>query len=133
MRALQREGVQDYARLRLAIRDDLRANRNLMNVVGGYWVLGIEPEAAYQMETRAIPLERPAIALLMSDGFYRAVDTFHVIAEDRIVGWAMDQGLATILAAVRCLEAGDAECIRYPRFKPQDDATALLFEMRALR
>jgi hypothetical protein len=71
--------------------------------------------------------------LSTSDGFYRAVDTFHVITEDRIVGWAMDQGLATILAAVRCLEAGDAECIRSPRFKPQDDATALLFEMRAYR
>jgi len=85
------------------------------------------------METSAISLERPAIALLMSDGFYRAVDTFHVITEDRIVAWTMDQGLATILAAVRRLEAGDAECIWYPRFKPQDDATALLFEMRALR
>jgi hypothetical protein len=133
MRALQRDGMQDYARLRRAIRDDLRANRNLTNVVGGYWVLGIEPEAACHMETRAIPLERPATALLMSDGFNRAEDTFHVIAEDRILACAMDQGLATILAAVRRLEAGDAECIRYPRFKPQDDATALLFEMRAHR
>jgi hypothetical protein len=111
MRALQREGVQDYSRLHRAIRDDLRANRNLTKVVGGYWVLGIEPEAACHMETSAISLERPAIALLMLDGFYRAVDTFHVIAEDRIVAWAMDQGLATILAAVRRLEAGDAECI----------------------
>jgi hypothetical protein len=133
MRALQRQGMRDYARLRRAIRDDLRANRNLANVVGGYWVLGIEPEAAYHMETGAIPLESPATALLMSDGFYRAVDTFQVIAEDRIVAWAMGQGLATILAAVRRLEAEDAECRRYPRFKPQDDATALLFEIEALR
>jgi hypothetical protein len=62
MRALQREGVHDYARLHRAIRDDLRANCNLTNVVGGYWVLGIEPEATYHMETRAIPLERPATA-----------------------------------------------------------------------
>jgi hypothetical protein len=133
MRALRRQGVEDYARLRWAIRDELRANRNLANVGGGYWVLGIEPEAAYHMETRAIPLDRPATALLMSDGFYRAVDTFHVIAEERMVAWAMDNGLATILAAVRRLEAGDAECIQYPRFKPQDDATALLFEIEALR
>ena len=36
MRALQREGVQDYARLHRAIRDDLRANRNLTKVIGGY-------------------------------------------------------------------------------------------------
>jgi hypothetical protein len=33
---------------------------------------------------------------------------------------------------VRRLEAGDAECIRYPRFKPQDDATALLLDIEAL-
>jgi hypothetical protein len=69
----------------------------------------------------------------MSDGFYRAVDTFHVFAEDRILVCAMGQGLATILTAVWRLEAGAAECIRYPRFKRQDDATALLFEMRAHR
>ena len=133
MRALQRQGVQAYAQLRQAMRDDLRANRNLANVVGGYWVLGIEPEAADHMETGAIALDRPATVLLMSDGFYRAVDTFPLIAEDRIVAWAMEQGLATILAAVRRLEAGDAECRRYPRFKPQDDATARLFEIAALR
>jgi hypothetical protein len=131
MSAPQRQGVQDYASLRRAIRDDLRANRNLANVAGGYWVLGIEPEAANHMETGAIALERPATALLMSDGFYRVVDTFHVIADNQLVAWAMDEGLAAILAAVRHLEARDADCIRYPRFKPQDDATALLFESEA--
>jgi len=131
MRALQRQGLRDYARLRQAIRDDLRANRNLANVAGGYWVLGIEPEAAHHIETGTIPLERPATALLMSDGLYRAVDTFHVVAENQLVAWAMDEGLAMILAAVRRLEARDADCIRYPRFKPQDDATALLFEIEA--
>jgi hypothetical protein len=132
MRALQHREVQDYASLRRAIRDDLRANRNLANVAGGYWVLGIEPEAAAHMETGHIPLDRPATGLLMSDGFYRAVDTFHIIAEDRIVAWAMDEGLATILATVRRLEALDAECRRYSRFKPQDDASALLLEIEAL-
>ena len=133
MRTLQQQGVQDYTRLRQAIRDDLRANRNLANVAGGYWVLGIEPEAADHLETGGIALDRPATALLMSDGFYRAIDPFHLIAEDRIVAWAMDEGLAVILAAVRRLEAVDAECRRYPRFKPQDDATALLFEMETPR
>ena len=48
---------------------------------------------------------------------------------DRLLAWAVDEGLATILAAVRRLEAGDVECLRYPRFKPQDDATALLVDM----
>ena len=133
VRTLQRAGVQDYTRLRQAIRDDLRANRNVANVVGGYWVLGLEPEAADHLETGAIALDRPATALLMSDGFYRAVETFHLIAKDRIVAWAMDEGLAGILAAVRRIEAEDAECRRYPRFKPQDDATALLFELEAPR
>jgi hypothetical protein len=128
----KRQGLRDYTRLRQAIRDDLRANRNLANVAGGYWVLGLEPEAAEHMETSAIPLERPATALLMSDGLYRAVDTFHVIADNHVAAWAMDEGLGTILAAVRGLQARDAECRRYPRLKPQDDATALLFEIDAL-
>jgi hypothetical protein len=132
MRTWQRQGVQDSTRLRRAIRDDLCANRNVANVAGGYWVLGLEPEAADHMATGVLALDRPTTALLMSDGFYRAVDTFHLIAEDRIVAWALDEGLAGILAAVRRVEAGDTECRRYPRFKPQDDATALLLEIAAL-
>jgi Protein phosphatase 2C len=132
VRALQRQGVQDYTSLRRAISAALRANRNLANVAGGYWVLGLEPEAADHMETGAISLDRPATVLLMSDGFYRAVDTFQVIPEDRLVAQAMGGGLAAVLAAVRRLETGDAECLCYPRLKPHDDATALLFEIDAL-
>jgi hypothetical protein len=128
MRALQRTGVRDYARLRQAITEDLRANRNLTNVVEGYWVLSVEPEAAEHLETRVIPYERQATALLMSDGFYRAVDTFQFVAEDRIIARARDEGLAAILAEVRRIEDRDPECVQYPRFKPKDDATALLFE-----
>jgi hypothetical protein len=132
MRALQRGRRRNYENLRRAIWDDLRANRDLANVEGGYWVLGIELEAARHVETGAIQSERPVTALLMSDGFYRAVDTFHLVAEDRLLTWAKDDGLSVILAEVRRLEDEDPECARYPRFKPKDDATALLLEMMPL-
>jgi hypothetical protein len=126
MRALQQTAVRDHSGLNWAIREDLRVNRNLTNVVGGYWVLGIEPEAAKHLETKALPLEGPATVLLMSDGFYRAVDTFQLVTEDRIIARAEHEGLAAILAEVRCIEERDPECIQYPRFKLKDDATALL-------
>jgi hypothetical protein len=114
MRALQRTGVRDDTRLRQAITEDLRANRNLTNVAGGYWVLSVEPEAAEHLETRAMPYESQATALLMSDGFYRAVDTFQLVGEDRLIARAKDEGLTSILAEVRRIENGDPECVQYP-------------------
>lgn len=83
MRGLQRAGLRDLASVRRATADDLRANRNLANTKGGYWVLGIEPEAANHAKTEAVPLEHATSGLLMSDGFYRAVDTFRLVTEDR--------------------------------------------------
>jgi hypothetical protein len=54
-------------------------------------------------------------------------------AEDQLVAWAMDEGLATIPGTAQRLAAGGAACLCSSRFKPQDDATALLFEIEALR
>jgi hypothetical protein len=41
--------------------------------------------------------------LLGSNGCYRMVDTFDVVAEDRLLARAVDEGLATVLSAVRRL------------------------------
>ncbi len=101
----------------------------MANTEGGYWVLGVEPEAAKHVEVGSVPLETPAAGLLMSDGFYRLVDTFGLVAEDRLLGRAREEGLSALLAEVRQAEDNDPDCLRHPRFKPKDDATALLLEM----
>jgi len=84
------------------------------------------------MEIGAVPLDGtgPARGLLVSDGFYRLVDTFRVYPDaPALLGAALERGLAALLAELRMLEDADPECIAYPRIKPKDDATVLLFEI----
>lgn len=79
-----------------------------------------------------MPLEGigPIRALLMSDGFYRLVDTFSAYRDDATLFAVALQpkGLTTLLAELRAREDADPECIAHPRLKPKDDATALLVE-----
>jgi hypothetical protein len=121
-----------YEHLRRAVDGDLRSNRGLLNTEGGYWVLSIHPEASRHMEAGAMPLDgaRSARGLLVSDGFYRLVDTFHAYPDDAaLLSAARERGLETMLAELRALEDADPECVLRPRLKPKDDATALLFEV----
>jgi hypothetical protein len=133
MEALRRgDASMSHELLRRVVRSDLRANRSLLNTEGGYWVLGTDPAAARHMEIRAVPLDGagPVRGLLVSDGFYRLVDTFRTHPDDAaLLGAALERGLAVLLAELRGLEEADPECIAHPRLKPKDDATALLFEI----
>lgn len=131
--ALRRQDPQAaHAALRRALLDELRANRGRLNQAGGYWVLGTDPAAARHAETGGVPLTAgPVRGLLVSDGFYRLVDTFRAYPDDTaLLARALAHGLAPLLAELRALEDADPECVAVPRLKPRDDATALLFEAR---
>lgn len=137
MRDLRESGVaRNHAEARAAVQDDLRANRERLNVPGGYWVLGTDPEAARRMEVRVIPLDAGVRVrgLLVTDGFYRLVDTFPECRDDaELLDRTFDVGPEEMLRRLRALEDADSECTRYPRFKPKDDATAVLFQATAPR
>lgn len=116
-----------------AVGDELRANRSRLNTEQGYWVLSTDPEAARHMEHGAVPLDGtgPLKGLLVSDGFYRLVDTFHLYGDDAELLEAASNGgtrLTAMLADLRRAEELDPECL-HMRFKQKDDATALLFEV----
>jgi hypothetical protein len=133
MEALRRSDTSmSYEQARRAVQSDLRANRSLLNTEGGYWVLSTDPTAARHMEVGAVSLDGagPIRGVLVSDGFYRLVDTFGVYQDDAtLLHAALGRGLANMLCELRALEDADPECIAYPRLKPKDDATALLFEI----
>lgn len=106
----------------------LRDNRNRQNTEGGYWILGVDPAAATHMRYWDIPFERPVTGLLFSDGFGSIVFDYHRIDAASLVRRAVSDGLETILGEVRRVEREeDPACRSYPRFKPCDDATAILF------
>ena len=67
----------------------------------------------------------PDDLLMMSDGFYRLVDTFERYTDATLFQAVEQRGLAALLQELRELERGDPECRRHLRFKTHDDATAL--------
>lgn len=106
----------------------LRDNRNRQNTEGGYWILGVDPAAAAHMRYWEIPFERPVTGMLFSDGFGSVVFDYHRMDAATFVRRAVSDGLETILGEVRRVEREeDPACRSYPRFKPCDDATAVLF------
>ncbi|MEQ8327049.1 hypothetical protein [Parvibaculum sp.] len=111
-----------------AVMDYLRANRRRQNRADGYWILGIDAEAAAHMRHWEIPFDRPYTGLLFSDGFGSIVFDYHRLDPATLVRRAALGGLRSILAEIRSIETiDDPECLSWPRFKRHDDATALLF------
>ncbi|MEP2829035.1 hypothetical protein [Parvibaculum sp.] len=113
-----------------AIMEYLRDNRRRQNTHDGYWILGIDPEAAAHMRHWEIPLTRPVTGLLFSDGFGSVVFDYHRFDPATLVRRAALGGLSSIVAEVRQIEAvEDPDCLSCPRFKRHDDATAVLFRV----
>ena len=71
------------------------------------------------------PLAQGDDLLLMSDGFSALVDAYAAHTPDSLFAALGDGGLAALGSELRAIEAADAACTRFPRFKPSDDATAL--------
>jgi hypothetical protein len=65
----------------------------------------------------------------MSDGFYRLVDVFGRFDPDQLFDAAVSQGLRALYHELRDLETQDEDCRDHVRFKPRDDATAVLLQV----
>ncbi|MEH3101344.1 hypothetical protein [Sphingomonas adhaesiva] len=63
--------------------------------------------------------------LLMSDGFSALVDAYGAYDAAGLFAAVEARGLAALAVELRAIEAADAACVRFPRFKASDDATAL--------
>lgn len=125
VREAQARGLPGPDEIREALAPLLRRVRAGMNAPGGYWILGVVPDAADRMDRARVP-DGPGHLLLATDGFYRLVDAYGALDEDGLVAACVERGLAAVLAELRAIEAADPDCRRHPRFKPRDDATAVL-------
>ncbi|MBP2158780.1 MULTISPECIES: protein phosphatase 2C domain-containing protein [Asticcacaulis] len=63
--------------------------------------------------------------LLMTDGFAALIETYDAYDKDSLIQAMLDGGLAALAGELRGIEHDDAGCLRYPRFKVSDDATAI--------
>jgi hypothetical protein len=120
-----RAGVEPHAARHARIRPAILANRALRNQLAGYDVLDINVSCRERFEHQSFERAATRDLLMMSDGFYRLVDTFGRYDDASLFQAAERNGLAALLAELRSIESDDPECTRHPRFKCHDDATAL--------
>jgi hypothetical protein len=123
---LQNEGITDPAAIWHRVLPHIRANRARMNTEGGYWVLDVAGRGLDHIEELLVPPEQIRDFLLVTDGFYRLVDTYRIFDDETLLDAALSRGLAALCRELRTIETQDAGCRSYPRLKPRDDATAVL-------
>lgn len=125
---LQAEGL-NQAEIWRRLLPMTRNHRGLMNLPRGYWNLDLSGRGLDHIEIERWPAPSGAAFLLLSDGFYRLVDTYRCYTYPTLLATAESHGLAPIGRELRAIEDGDPECRRHPRLKPRDDATAVLLRV----
>lgn len=99
----------------------VQAQRQVRNTPEGYWIAGSNPDAAAHALSQSWPLEETRRFAAMSDGVSCLVETYEQTSWSGLLDLA-DQGVDSVLDRVRQVEASDPEGIRWPRYKPGDDA-----------
>lgn len=107
---------------------ELRALRSLANTPEGYWVLALDRLAPRHMDLMQVRLDGPVVGMVVSDGLLRLVEGFQIYPNaEALLDAALDQGLDALLHQLRTAETAEGSLDVYPRIKPLDDATAIVF------
>ncbi len=111
---------------RRAVDPQLRANRDLANREGTYWLFADDPAAAEHLATSSVRLGEVDEILLCSDGFTRLIKPFKLVGgvED-LLERARTQGLDRLGAQLRSAEEAPHSFADFPRLDISDDATAI--------
>lgn len=118
-------GLSDFQALLKEFHPRLMASRRSRNTASNHSILVADPSSLNCPEY--IALGQPRSVLLCTDGFYRAVDHYSLLDDAGLVaGCKREGGVETVLRKIRETEAADPACERYLRFKPADDASAVM-------
>ena len=126
-RGRRERGITDTEALLAEFRPQMMASRRKRNRHGGYSIL--EADTASLNMPEIFDLHEVDALLLCTDGFYRAVDHYELYSNESLVARCeKGGGVDEVLREVREIEASDPSCDKYPRFKPADDATAVMLK-----
>ncbi|MGH8932895.1 MAG: hypothetical protein ACRDZO_20300 [Egibacteraceae bacterium] len=112
----------------------VRHERAARNQPGGYWIASQNPDAAFEAVQGTARIGEGAGAVrrvgLLTDGARRAVTPLGVYCSwDALMRALVTEGPARCIDAIRAAETGDPDGRRFPRSKPSDDATALVWHL----
>lgn len=118
-------GISDFKALLEEFKPQLMASRKSRNTASNHSILVADQSSLNCPEF--IDLGNPRSLLLCTDGFYRAVDTYQAFDAAGLVSICRgDGGVGDVLRRIRQIEASDPNCDAFVRFKPADDATAVM-------
>lgn len=124
-KARRDRGILDTQALLAEFRPQMTVSRSKRNQPDGYSIL--EADHAALAIPEFFDLDDADAILLNTDGFYRAVDHYGLCSNESLISACLKpDGVSHVLHALRAVEAADASCEKYPRFKPSDDATAVM-------
>jgi hypothetical protein len=103
--------------------------RAIHNAPRGYWVFGVQPEAAEHIVYQGCEAPAGTKVLVMSDGFYRLVSPYGRYTDEQLIDAVVVRGLGELMRELRGMETSPADDAAIGRFKTSDDATALLLEV----
>ncbi len=101
-----------------------RAFRMQANIDGGYPIVDTTSRWVERMRTQTVAISPGDRLLLMTDGFYRLIDTIKSHDAASLLQAVENQGLAALYKDLRAKETADRECKLYPRAKIHDDVAA---------
>jgi hypothetical protein len=110
----------------------LRQGRSRINS-GENWRFSPDAAAASHAARQVLPAPEGALVLLASDGFLALVSDYKAYDVEGLMEAACDTGLQALGEELRAIEHNDPRGTQFPRFKPSDDATALLLKVSAAR
>lgn len=125
--AQEAEKPWDFARQELMAQ--LRANRNLLNNPGGYGAISVFGEFPNPHHYSKKTVTGGTHGLLVSDGFMALATDYGAMSPKEMLISAIRDGVGPLLTQLRAIEAEDSRGSRFPRLKPHDDASALLFSI----
>jgi serine/threonine protein phosphatase PrpC len=123
--ALVRDGVDDPAARWELLLPMLRERRHAQNTAARPQVLCLDPQGAFDARTLTHAAPPDALLLLMSDGFYRLVDTYGLYDDAGLAAACVERGLDALVDQLRRHEAGAAATTA----KHADDASAVAWRL----
>jgi serine/threonine protein phosphatase PrpC len=118
-----------FLEARKEVNDLIIENRLLKNTNEGYWILGFDTEAADRALYGKIRLNKDMKVLIASDGFSAITDRYNYIDIENLIYETQNKGLDSICKKLREIEEEDSSGDKYPRFKKNDDASAIYVEL----
>jgi serine/threonine protein phosphatase PrpC len=112
------------------LRSTIRSNREAVNQADGYTVIHPHRDWIHLVTVQQRTCTKDMRVLMASDGVWRLVDLFRCHDAASLIETVTQSNWNTVMDDLREREEQDAQCTRYLRVKPSDDATGLLARLQ---